>query len=53
MFVGMEVEGHFSGSWDPGTISEIHQDGTFDIVYEDGYEELGMAWGNDLRPLQT
>ena len=52
--VGMEVEGHFTDKWETGAISEIHEDGTFDVVYyEDGYDEPRVSWGDYLRPVQT
>ena len=52
--VGMEVEGHFTDKWETGAISEIHEDGTFDVVYyEDGYDEPRVSWGDFLRPVQT
>ena len=50
----MEVEGHFTDKWETGAISEIHEDGTFDVVYyEDGYDEPRVSWGDFLRPVQT
>jgi len=58
--VGIRVEAYFKatargdlslGSWDPGTVAVTHPDGTFDVLYDDGYAEDGVAYYAGLRPL--
>ena len=50
--VGDRVEGNFAsqGSWFPGRISKINPDGTFDLRYDDGDFEMGLAKHLIRRP---
>jgi hypothetical protein len=49
--IGMRVEGLFGKSWDPGTIINIRENGTFNVTYDDTFQEEGVEWGRDLHPL--
>ena len=49
--VNMRVLGRFGTSWDPGTITSVCEGGTFNVTYDDGLLEAGVAWGVDLQPL--
>src|SRR3546814_11820942 len=48
---GMKVEGRYRGRsrWYPGVISRCHLNGTYDIDYDDGAKEDGVA--RDLLPV--
>ena len=60
--VGMRVSGLFNvqcakgktrksqASWDPGTIQKVHEDGTFDVLYDDGFTETAVEFGDNLVP---
>ena len=60
--VGMRIEGLFeaekrarkqkakAGTWYPGTIVKVYENGTFDVDYDDGDLEDGLTWSDVLRP---
>ena len=42
--VGQRVDGKFRGrAWHPGRIVSVNRDGTYDLHYDDGDEERGVA----------
>lgn len=49
---GAKVEAHFRGGkkWFNATIKAVRDDGSFDIVYEDGDEEAGVKPSDVRRP---
>ena len=48
--MNMRVLGLFDGSWDLGTIVTVHENGSFDVSYDDKLLEHDVKWGKDLRP---
>ena len=39
-----------AGTWYPGTIVKVYENGTFDVDYDDGDLEDGLTWSDVLRP---
>ena len=48
--IGMRVLGLFDSTWDLGTIVKVHENGKFNVSYDDGTPEIDVKWGRDLRP---
>jgi len=49
--VGMAVESMFSnGEWYPATITAVHPDGRYGVLFEDGFEDEDGVSGAQVRP---
>ena len=49
-YLGMRVRGLFDNSWDLGTITKLHENGKFNVSYDDTMLERNVKWGDKLCP---